>query len=401
MLRRLALPALLALGVSAFSVAQETKTSTPPALRLEKVLPGDVPGFELPSAAAELPAAAAAPSPLPAMKKEPIAEGPAPHVALILPLGSPSLGGVADAVRQGFFAAVEFEGKKALPVRVVSTPDEGEAMLEACLKAQADGALVVVAGLTRDGATRLAKSDCPRQPTLVLNQPADLVDLPQKLFWISLSLEQEARQAARLAVDDGWHQAIVIASASPLARRVLEAFEREFQAAAGEVRGRVAFNGNPDDAAQVKDRIAGMRGEMVFLALDPKAAMLARPYISAMLPVYATSMSIDPRAEATVNLDLEGVRFVDMPWFVQPDHPAVMVYPAPKSRLSIDQERLYALGIDAYRIATLLLKPEVKRPALDGVTGRLTLEGGNTFTRALVPAEMSAGLPRPLKAAKP
>ena len=129
--------------------------------------------------------------------------------------------------------------------------------------------------------------------------------------------------------------------------------------------------------------------------------MLARPYISAMLPVYATSMSIDPRAEATVNLDLEGVRFVDMPWFVQPDHPAVMVYPAPKSRLSIDQERLYALGIDAYRIATLLLKPEVKRPALDGVTGRLTLEGGNTFTRALVSAEMSAGLPRPLKAAKP
>lgn len=370
-------------------------------LRLEKTLPGAAATSDFPSAAAEFPAAASAPVAAPALNREPIPLGPAPHVALILPLGSPALGGVADAVRQGFFAAAEYEGRKALPVRVISTPDEGVALLESCRKAQAMGAVVVVAGLTRDGASLVAKSDCPRQPTLVLNQPADLVDLPQMLFWISLSLEQEARQAARLAVDDGWHQAIIITSASPLAKRVQEAFEREFQSAAGEVRGRVSYNGNPDDAAQVKDRIASMRGEMVFLALDPKSAMLARPYISGMLPVYATSMSIDPRAEPTVNLDLEGVRFVDMPWFVQPDHPAVMVYPAPRSRLSIDQERLYALGIDAYRIAALLLNTGTRRPTLDGVTGRLTLDDGNTFSRTLMPAEMSSGRPAPLKAGKP
>jgi hypothetical protein len=95
------------------------------------------------------------------------------------------------------------------------------------------------------------------------------------------------------------------------------------------------------------------------------------------------------------------VRYVDMPWFVQPDHPAVMVYAAPRSRLSTDQERLYALGIDAYRIVALLLRPEVKRPSLDGVTGRLVLEDGNTFSRALMPAEMSAGRPAPLKPGKP
>jgi outer membrane PBP1 activator LpoA protein len=401
MSRRLALLALLAfVGIPAFSVAEEAKTSAPQPPGKEKSLLEEVTGAGGPSAEAELPAGTTAPYPAPP-KREPIPEGPAPHVALLLPLSSPALGGVADAVRQGFFAAAEYDGKKALPVRVIATVDEGESLLEACRKAQANGAVAVVAGLTRDGASRIARSDCPRQPTLVLNQPAELADLPAKLYWITLSLEQEARQAAQLAVNDGWHQAIVISSASPLARRVQEAFEREFAAAAGEVRGRVAYNGNPDDAAQVKERIAAMRGEFVFLALDPKAAMLARPYISALLPVYATSMSIDPRAEPTVNLDLEGVRYVDMPWFVQPDHPAVMVYAAPKSRLSTDQERLYALGIDAYRVAALLLKPEVKRPSLDGVTGRLTLEDGNTFSRALMPAEMSAGRPAPVRAAKP
>jgi hypothetical protein len=71
---------------------------------------------------------------------------------------------------------------------------------------------------------------------------------------------------------------------------------------------------------------------MVFLALDQPEARAVRPYVTGALPVYATSMSIDPRADPVVNVDLQGVRYLDMPWFVQPDHPAVMVYPAPKGR---------------------------------------------------------------------
>ena len=57
-----------------------------------------------------------------------------------------------------------------------------------------------------------------------------------------------------------------------------------------------------------------------------------RPCVSGMLPVYATSMSVNPRAEAIVNVDLQGVRYVEMPWFIQPDHPAVMIYPSPRPR---------------------------------------------------------------------
>ena len=51
---------------------------------------------------------------------------------------------------------------------------------------------------------------------------------------------------------------------------------------------------------------------------------------------------------------------MDMPWFVQPDHPAVMVYPAPDARMAVEQERLYALGIDAYRLCGLLLQSDAK-----------------------------------------
>jgi len=332
----------------------------------------------------------AAPPAPPPPARQPIPVGPAPHVALILPLSSPSLGRVADAVRQGFVAAGQVAGASALPVRTYPAVDDGAAVLELCLRAQAEGAVMVVAGLTRDGATGLARSDCPRQPTLVLNQPQE-TPMPPRMYSVSLAAEQEARQVALMAMNDGWRAAIVIASPSALSRRVADAFEREWARAAGEAR-RVVFAGKLEDAPAVKEMIAALRGDMVFVALDQAATRAVRPYISGTLPLYTTSLGVDPRAEATVNLDLEGVRYVDMPWFVQPDHPAVMVYPAPGAAMPVEQERLYALGIDAYRLASALLQADPK-PALslDGVTGRIALDADRHFTRTLVPAGFDAG----------
>ncbi len=330
--------------------------------------------------------------------RAPIPAGPAPHVALILPLSSPALGRVADAVRLGFLAAGEVAGRNALPVRVYPAVDDGPAVLELCLKAQREGAVLVVAGLTRDGATGLARSDCPRQPTLVLNQPSE-EPMPAKMYSISLSAEQEARQVALLAINDGWRAAIVIVSPTPLARRVADAFEREWGRAAGEAR-RVTFAGGAEEAPAIKERIAALRGDMVFLALDQATTRAVRPYISGSLPIYTTSLGVDPRADATVNVDLEGVRYVDMPWFVQPDHPAVMVYPAAPAAISVEQERLYALGIDAYRLSSLLLQADLKSFSLDGVTGRVALDADRHFTRALVPAGFDSGRAVPLAPAQ-
>jgi hypothetical protein len=234
---------------------------------------------------------------------------------------------------------------------------------------------------------------------LALNEPQGFAtrpgelgpgDLPANLFHVSLSLEHEARQIALQAVADGWHSAIVITSPSPLARRVQEAFEREWVRAAGELR-RVSYSGNPDDAPLIRERLASLRGDMVFLALDMPDARAVRAYVSGALPVYATSMSVDPRADPTVNVDLQGVRYLEMPWFVQPDHAAVMVYPVPKATLSVEQERLYALGIDAFRLSLLLLRGDLPPPALDGVTGRIVLGPGNAFVRTLTPAEVDGG----------
>jgi outer membrane PBP1 activator LpoA protein len=214
-------------------------------------------------------------------------------------------------------------------------------------------------------------------------------DLPAEV------LEKLARNSALMAVGDGLHAAIVVTSSSPLAKRAQEAFEREWSRAAGEIR-RLPYNGNPESAALLRERLAATRGDMVFLALEETDARAVRPYISAMLPVFATSLSVNPRADPVVNLDLQGVRYGEMPWFVQPDHPAVMVYP-PRPNVSVDQERLFAFGIDAFRLATQIARGEADRP-LDGVTGRITLEPGRNFARALVPSEVDSGRVVPMHA---
>jgi len=317
-----------------------------------------------------------------------------PHIALVLPTASAALGRLADAVRQGFMAAHEIGAREAPPVVVTATENEGQALLDACRHAQDTGALLVVGGLTRDGAMALAGSDCVRQPVLALNELPGAH--PAGFYSISLSLEHEARQAALLGVESGLRQAIVIHSRTAISRRVGEAFEREWTRAAGEVR-RIPYSGNPEDAAMIRERIAGTRGDMVFLALDAAEAVAVRPYISGMLPIYATSLSVNPRAEPLVNLDLQGLRYVEMPWFVHPDHPAVMVYPPPKGLVNVEQERLYALGIDAFRLALLLMSAQSRNPTLDGVTGKISLEPGNHFVRHLSAAEVDGGKVIPLR----
>jgi outer membrane PBP1 activator LpoA protein len=81
---------------------------------------------------------------------------------------------------------------------------------------------------------------------------------------------------------------------------------------------------------------------------------------------------------------MNGVRLIDMPWQLQPDHTAVMVYPRPvvnpDQKRSPDMERLYALGIDAYRVAREIA---LSRPSfeLDGVTGKLKVSFGRGAAR--------------------
>jgi len=93
--------------------------------------------------------------------------------------------------------------------------------------------------------------------------------------------------------------------------------------------------------------------------------------------------SVNPgRTPGTGMMELDGMRLVDIPWLVRPNAAAVMVYPRlDETTQPLYMSRLYALGIDAFRIAReVALRPGAPL-AIDGVTGRLSTGGDASRAR--------------------
>lgn len=327
-------------------------------------------------------------------------ESPAPqaaaarpaHVALLLPTKSKVFGRHAAALRDGFMAAAKAQGADSpLAVRDYAVTEEVADVLRQYRTAVSAGARVVVGPLTRDAVTALAFGEPVPVPTLALNIPDQTGRAPDNLYQLGLQVEAEARQAAQLAARDNRRQAVIIAGNSPLHRRMQSAFAAEFS----RLGGRVIAEAVPPDPARLP---AAVRGEtdMIFLALDQAEARTIRPY-AAGLPAYATSGINGGDRGALAAFDLADVAFVDMPWLLEPDHPAVMTYPRADTG-SADLDRFYALGIDAWRVARLLAGG-ARELRLDGVTGDLALTANGNIERTLRAARFTDGKARLIETA--
>ncbi|MBL8521381.1 MAG: penicillin-binding protein activator [Betaproteobacteria bacterium] len=391
-----------ACGAPAFSAEEKKPASTPPPASVPRASPG-TPASTPPAPA--VPDAKRESQKAPVESKEPAkADAPkdaqkpaspatlAPHIALILPTGSKAFGKVAEAVRSGFAAAAMAEGKDAAAYRVYATDDDTTALAKEVRRATNEGAVLIAGGLTRDGANMLAR-ETGVLPALALNTPATAdAELPELYFHVSLSLDSEARSLARRVSEDGLKRIAVLSTGTPLARRVQESFEREWLRRGGEIAMRVMVSGELAAGERLFATFENAQADSALLLADRKAARSARPFLPQGMPVYTTTYTIDPRADAVENLDLDGMRFLEMPWFVDALHPAVMTYPKPSEPLPIELERLYALGIDAWRLAHAMIKAEnlTRFAPLDGVTGKITLDG-KQFVRALTSAELRDG----------
>lgn len=312
------------------------------------------------------------------------------HIALLLPMKSASFGNAADAVRKGFMAAVAVAPPE-LPVKVYATDEASGDILSVYLAAVQEGAKIVVGPLTRNAVSALAASKDISVPTIALNTPEENTAIPPTLYVFGLSIEAEARQIARIAITEGKHSVFVVSSGTPLSTRAQQAFLDEWKKLDGELSGQFTLSKNQDDLRTLLDTSIKSSADIIFLAADAAKARLARPYLNPVATTYATSQVFSGKGKQIHNIDLNGVRFVDMPWLLEPDHTAVMVYPKPEMNNSVDLDRLYALGIDAFRLATSLISGEVRNGfTLDGVTGKINLNG-QMFERDLTSAQFQEG----------
>ena len=346
----------------------------------------------------------------------PVPDHPAPHIALLLPLKSPAFAHAAEIVQQGFSIAANVQ--QGLPVRVYASTDEAREVVALYRQAVANGALAVAGPLTRNGVMALANYSGITIPTLALN----ITEPPKeasKLYFFGLPAENEARQIAQLAMESELHDATIVSTGTPISKRLAAAFAEEWKRLGGNITAEVLFTGDfsaltklpvapwpegtepkPASAVSATGEPINSRptappiapGNLAFLAAEHDKARLIRPYLNPTLPVYATSQLFVGNNNKLENFDLNEVHFVDMPWLLQPDHPAVMIYPRSETPLSSEMDRFYALGIDAYRLVYILLSNNANAVLpLDGVTGRISLDK-QQFLREPAPAFFRQGM---------
>jgi outer membrane PBP1 activator LpoA protein len=311
----------------------------------------------------------------------------APHIALLLPVDSSTFRRHAEALRDGFVAASKAHAQQTLPIRVYAVGDDPRQASQIYQQAEQTGARLVVGPLLRTAVNAITAGEVS-VPTLVLNAPEGNVPNRPNLHVLSLQIETEARQAARLAHREGRRAAYIVAGDSPLLKRLHSAFAGEFTKLGGKLIAEFAYNTSPAELIRLKQAVELRVADMAFLALDARQARAVRTYLEP-LAVYASSQIHAGDASLAAAVDLAGVVFLDMPWLLQRDHPAVMIYPRQDFRGEGDLERLYALGIDAWRIGQALLARQ-SGIVLDGVTGRLVQGLDRQFTRELVSARFGA-----------
>jgi uncharacterized protein len=300
-------------------------------------------------------------------------------IALLLPGPQTIFAQAADALRAGFFAAHQVDGE-GIVLQVIEVDDDRE-LHAALASARSRGVRVVVGPLPRAAVNAIVDGGDAGVPLVALNYPERDAAAPPTMIALSLSAEAEAQRVVRVALAQYVGVArstaprfMVLAGTSALERRVAAAYVTVLRAA-----GEAPTIIEVEPAAL--ERFAGEfergRYEAVFLALAARDAARVRARIPRPVPVFATSLinagdAGQPFAIALAH-DLDGVRFADIPWLLAPEHPAVMAYPAPPDGLPVDLVRLYALGIDAYRVARVWMTGRT-RFEIDGVTGHLRID---------------------------
>lgn len=324
-----------------------------------------------------------------------------PHIAVLLPTKSGPFTRAADAVRRGVLEAQRVQNEPDLPLVVYETTDDPFDVVKVYREAVAGQARFVIGPLTRSAVSALANSLALPVPTLALNAPEADTVLPDGMFVFGMQVEHEARQVAALAHQRGFRRAMVVRAPSSLSQRLAQSFAQEWSAGGGEIVREEEISSDPALLATLRDAAASAAPEVVFLALDAQLGRLARAYLGQSVPIYGTSL-LHAGFEPLARIDLNGVTFVDMPWLLLPDHPAVLSYAHPDTaQLPMEMQRFYALGIDAFRIALDLIRTDANLTGIDGVTGRISMDRDRRLVREPVAAQFVQGDTRVFEGVRP
>jgi uncharacterized protein len=301
----------------------------------------------------------------------PVAKPPV-DIAVVLPLNVAAYARAAEAVSAGFIA-----GATGGRTTYVVIPHAEDGVLGAFEAARQSGARVIVGPLVRDDLRTIAQAEIDLPWTLALNQSEDTAS-QIRLYTFSLTVESDARTIARRMRDDAAQNVAIVGAESALMKRFAGAFATEWLLNGGNAPASFRFDPAPEALTVLKRDILKKPPDAALLAVDGKAATLVKPFLGT-IAAYASGLVFDQDSVAAVR-DLDGLAIVEIPWLVTPGAPEFAMYPR-RDYGSASLERLYALGLDAFRIAQALLDGPPDQFVLEGATGHVTLAEGRQFIR--------------------
>lgn len=343
-------------------------------------------------------------------------------IAVLLPLSGP-LEPAGKAIRDGMLTAYYSALEQGYPVPGISFYDTVGADLVGLYNQALDaGAELIIGPLEKEHVNLLARIDRLPVPTLSLNYSESTETPARNLFQFGLAPEDEARQVAAQALAEGIRLAAILHPPGEWGKRVAETFRARFEAGGGLVTTTQAFSNDATGSTRALLNIGQSHArarelqrytslpiqfeprrrkdiDIVFLVADNAAAQQLKPALdfnyASDLPVFAISSVYGGTPSPSTDADLNGIRFVEVPWLLGDDsrlhRNAEEVWPEGHGRY----ERLFALGVDAYRLhARLRMLHAVPESFLPGVTGQLSVDSDRRLVRELQWAWFVRGKPK-------
>ncbi|OEC47223.1 hypothetical protein A7D27_01760 [Pseudomonas sp. 1D4] len=366
------------------------------------------------------PAAEQLPAPLAKLKE--LANQPLTKIALLLPQEGP-LASVARALRDGFLAAhyqAQQAGQNPPSIQIYDSAHL-TSLDDFYRQAQMDGVQLVVGPLEKPLVKQMNERQQLPITTLALNYSDAGQEGPAQLFQFGLAAEDEAREVARRAWSDGMRRAVAMVPRGEWGDRVLAAFRQSWQQAGGSLIAAEHVDQPVQLAQQIADlfqlrqsevrakRLRSTLGtsvatqptrrqdvDFIFLAATPQQAQQIKPTLAFQyagdVPVYATSHLYSGGNDVAQYQDLSGIRFCETPWLLNRDDPLRQQVDRQWPQAGGSLGRLYAMGVDAYRLAPRLAELKaLPESRVDGLSGRLSLTPSQRVERQLPWAEFRDG----------
>lgn len=348
----------------------------------------------------------------------------AQKIAVLLPLEG-KLAKPANAIKEGIMMAHlrSQQPSKTSPELLFLDSEKINTPIQLASIVNEQQVDMIIGPLAKDYVTTLAADQHIQVPVLALNY----TDSPARegMYQFGLSAEDEAIQIAERAWKDGIRRAAVLTPNSGWGEKISKAFEEHFTSLGGMIVHSSNFGDISEFSEHVsqflstdksKQRYKNLRKvvythkiefeehrrhdmEAIILTALPNDArqlntMLAFNF-AGDLPIYATSHVFSGSNNPIQDQDLNNVTFLGTPWNLKPPSQDKVLISQQRNDTNSRFGRLYALGLDAYRIHPYLKQlSAVPGTQINGETGQLSINNNGLVFRTLTWAQYKDGIPQ-------